>query len=212
MADITLYTHPMSSGRIIRWLLEEIGVAYDVEVIDVAQDFRPPAFLAINPMGKVPVLRHGEAIVSETGAICAYLADAFPAADLAPPPQSSARGDYLRWLFFAAGPLDTATALQSMGFAPPPYGDNRAPWGSLDRVVETLDSTLAARDYLAGDRFSAADVFLGSLLDWAVRFGTIEERPAFAAYLARINRRPAQLHATALDDALAGRPILSKVV
>ncbi|MFZ4690078.1 MAG: glutathione S-transferase family protein [Polymorphobacter sp.] len=211
MTDLILYTHPMSSGRIVRWLLEEIGVAYRVEVIDITSDFRPPAFLAINPIGKVPVLRHGSAVISETGAICAYLADAFPAAGLAPPSATAARGEYYRWLFFAAGPMDTATTLSSMDFTLPPYGDARAPWGSLDRVIEALDTTLQARQWLSGDGFSAADVFLGSLLDWAVRFGTIAERPSFAAYLDRLNSRPAQIRAAAMDDALAGRPVLTRV-
>jgi glutathione S-transferase len=211
MADPILYTHPMSNGRIVRWLLEEIGVSYRIELIDITTDVRPPGFIAINPFGKVPVLVHGDAVISETGAICAYLADAFPAAELAPPPDSAARGDYLRWLFFAAGPVETATTLQSMGFSLPPYGDNRAPWGSLDRVVDTLASTLQTRPWLIGDRFSAADIYLGSLLDWAIRFGTVDDRPAFHPYLARLNARPALIRAAALDNAIAERPILTLV-
>lgn len=211
MVAITLYTHPMSSGRIVRWLLEEVGVAYRTIVIDIESDFRNPAFLALNPIGKVPVLVHGDAVVSETGAICAYLADAFPHAGLAPPINSAARADYYRWLFFAAGPFFTATSLETMAFTPPPFGDQRAPWGNLARVVDMVDVTLQTREWLAGDSFSAADVLLGSLLDWAVSFGTFETRPAFADYLARLAARPAAMRAIELDDALFGRPILTPV-
>lgn len=211
MAEITLYTHPMSHGRIVRWLLEEIGTPYRVEVVDLDSDFRTPAFLALNPMGKVPVLTHGDAVISECAAICAYLADAFADAGLAPPPGSPARGAYYRWLFFAAGPLDTATMLGSMGFVPPPESAQRAPWGTLDRVIDTLEATLAEREWLAGDRFSAADIYLGSLVDWGVRFGTLPALDSFDAYRQRLNDRPAAIRAQNLDDKLYGRPALTVV-
>lgn len=210
MPQLTLYTHPMSSGRITRWMLEEIAEPYRVEVIDVGSSFRPAEFLALNPIGKVPVLRHGDTVISECAAICAYLADAFPHTGLAPPPGSPARGDYYRWLFFAAGPLDTVTTLETMAFVTPPYGDGRASWGNLARVAEMLDVTLQQREWLAGDRFSAADLYLGSLLNWAVQFGTMDDRPAFAAYTDRLLARPAAVRASNLDDALAGRPILTR--
>jgi glutathione S-transferase len=208
VTGLTLYTHPISTGRIVRWLLEEIGVRYAVEVIDIDKDIRPPAFLSLNPIGKIPVLRHHNTVISETGAICAYLADAFPLAGLAPPADSPARGDYYRWLFFAAGPLDTASTLKSLGYGPPPMGDVRAGWGSLDRVVAMLETVLAQRDWLAGDKFSAADLYLGSLLDWAIRFGNVADRPVFDRYLARALGRPAYDRAQKLDDELAGRAIL----
>ena len=208
MSGLTLYTHPISTGRIVRWLLEEIGVRYEVVLVDLDSKVRPPGFLTMNPIGKIPVLRHHNTIVSETGAICAYLADTFPLAGLAPPADSPARGDYYRWLFFAAGPLDTASTLKSLGYGPPPMGDVRAGWGSLDRVVAMLEIVLAERVYLAGDRFSAADIFLGSLLDWAVRFGNVADRPVFRAYLDRVIDRPANHRAQQLDDELAGRTII----
>jgi len=211
LAEVTLYTHPMSHGRIVRWLLEEIGTPYRVEIVDLDSDFRTPAFLALNPMGKVPVLTHGSAVVSESAAICAYLADAFPDAGLAPPPGSAARGAYYRWLFFAAGPLDTATMLGTMGFVPPPESAQRAPWGTLDRVIDTLDATLAEQDWLAGDRFSAADIYLGSLVDWGVRFGTLPALTSFETYRERLNSRPALIRAQTLDDKLYGRPALTVV-
>lgn len=207
MTGLTLYTHPISSGRIARWMLEEIGVRYAVEVIDLETE-RTPAFLALNPIGKIPVLRHHSTVISEAAAICAYLADAFPLAGLAPDPGSPARGDYYRWLFFAHGPLDTASTLKSLGYGPPPLGDQRAGWGSLERVTAMLEIVLKDRDWLAGGRFSAADLYLGSLLDWAVRFGNIPDSPVFRRYLDRVLDRPAYLRAVALDDELAGRPIL----
>ncbi len=210
MTDVVLYTNPMSRGRIVRWLIEEIGTPYTVEVIDLGIP-RTPAFLELNPMGKIPVLRHGDAVVAETSAICAYLADAFPEAGLAPPPGSAARGAYYRWLFFAAGSLETATALASMEFVAPPEGDVRAPWGSLDRVVDTLDVVLSDTEWLAGDAFSAADVYLGSLLEWGVRFGTLPALASFDAYRGRLAARPAYQRAMALDDALFGRPALQLV-
>lgn len=208
MAGLTLYTNPISTGRIVRWLLEEIGVRYDTVVIDLDSHVRPPGFLAMNPIGKIPVLRHHNTVISETGAICAYLADAFPLAGLAPPVDSPARGDYYRWLFFAAGPLDTASTLKSLGYGPPPLGDVRAGWGSLDRVVAILEVTLSTRDWLAGEKFSAADIYLGSLLDWAVRFGNVADTPVFRAYLDRVTERPANERARARDDELLGRPLL----
>jgi glutathione S-transferase len=207
MTGLVLYTHPISSGRVVRWMLEEIGVRYAVEVIDLETP-RPAAFLALNPIGKIPVLRHHNTVISEAAAIVAYLADAFPLAGLAPPPDSPARGDYYRWLFFAHGPLDTASTLKSLGYGPPPLGDHRAGWGSLDRVAAMLEIVLKERDWLAGGKFSAADLYLGSLLDWAIRFGNIPDSPVFAAYLDRVLDRPAYERAVRLDDELAGRPIL----
>ena len=211
MTELIFYTHPLTTGRIVRWMLEEIGIAYRTELIDVESDYRPAAFLARNPIGKVPVLVHGETTISETAAICAYLADAFPAAGLAPAPDSPARGDYYRWLFFAAGPFDTATTLESMALALPPHGDVRAGWGTLDRVIAMLDHALCDRDYLAGDAFSAADIYLGSRLDWAMRFGSIAEREVFRTYVDRLWQRPAARRAHALDAALTARPILTAV-
>ncbi|GGE12247.1 glutathione S-transferase [Polymorphobacter glacialis] len=208
MTELVFYTHPLTYGRIARWMLEEVGARYRTEVVDI-EARRTSAFLALNPIGKMPVLVHGNAVVSECAAICAYLGDAFPLAGLAPASGTAARGDYYRWLFFAAGPLETATTLSSMEFAAPPLADQRAGWGSLDRVVDMLDTVLSQRDWLAGGRFSAADLYLGALLDWAIRFGTIAERPVFGRYLARMDDRPARQRAEALDDELAGRAIMT---
>lgn len=196
-----LYTHPFSHGRISRWLLEEIGTPYEVEIIDIDADTRPPHFLALNPMGKVPVLTLGEAVITEAAAITAFLADAFPEAGLAPPPGSPERGAFYRWLFFAAGPFDTATTLETMDFVPPPFAEYRAPWGTLDRILDTLEATLQAQPFLTG-QFSAADIHLGSLLEWAMRFDVVSPRPVFEDWTGRLFDRPAARRAEAADEAL----------
>jgi glutathione S-transferase len=142
--ELVLYTHPASRGRIARWMLEEVGQPYRTEILDYGTTMKAPAFRAINPMGKVPALRHGDTVVTEAAVICAYLADAFPEAGLAPPPGSRARAPYYRWLFFAAGPLEAAATNRALGVA---LADNRkrmAGYGSMDDVVAALDDALAA--------------------------------------------------------------------
>lgn len=203
MADeLVFYTHPMSRGRIVRWMLEEIGVPYRAEILDYGTTMKAPAYLAINPMGKVPALRHGDAIVTETPAICAYLADAFPASGLAPPPGDRLRAPYYRWLFFAAGPLEAAASNKAMGFAVPPGREMMMGYGSYDAVIGALDRALSGRDYIVGERFTAADVYLGSHLGYGMEFGTIEKRPVFERYWQRLAARPAALRAKEIDDAL----------
>ncbi|MEJ0017664.1 MAG: glutathione S-transferase family protein [Acetobacteraceae bacterium] len=200
--DLVLYTHPMSRGRIARWMLEEVGQPYRAEVLDYATTLKAPEFLAINPMGKVPALRHGDTVVTEAAAICAYLADAFPAAGLAPPPGDRLRGPYYRWLFFGAGPVEAAFTNRALGFAIPPGRERLAGYGSIPDVITALESAVAG-GFLVGDSFTAADVYLGSQLIFGMQFGTIEKRPAFEAYVARLVTRPAALRAAAIDDALA---------
>lgn len=200
--ELVFYTNPMSRGRVVRWMLEEVGQPYRTEVLGYGGAMQAPEFLALNPMGKVPVLRHGEAVVTEVAAICAYLADAFPQAGLAPPPGDRARGPYLRWLFFAAGPLETAVTAKTLGWSVPPDKESMAGWGSYDRTVDALEKAVSGGEYLAGGRFSAADVVLGSQVGWGMHFGTIERRPAFEGYVRRITGRPAAVRAREIDDAL----------
>lgn len=197
--DLILYTNPMSRGRIARWMLEEAGAPYRTEILDYGTTMKAPAYLAINPMGKVPAIVHRGHVVTESAAICAYLADAFPAAGLAPAP--SERADYYRWLFFAAGPLEYAATNRALGFEPSPDKQRMMGYGNYAAVVDTLDRVVAARPYLAGANFSAVDVYVGSHLMWGMQFGTIEKRPAFETYCARLSERPAHLRATELDDA-----------
>lgn len=199
----TLYTHPQSRGRIVRWMLEEIGQPYEAIVLGAGLSMKSPEYLAINPMGKVPALKIGEQVVTETAAILATLADAFPAAALAPPPAE--RGSYYRWLFFAAGPLEAAVTNQALGVTVPAERQGFVGYGSFERVLDVLEAALAGRSFVAGDRFSAADLYLAAHLSYGMLFKTIPERPAFSAYLQPHLQRPARLRAAAIDDALAAQ-------
>jgi len=201
-AELTFYTNPMSRGRIVRWMLEEVGQPYDTELLDYATTMKAPEYLAINPMGKVPALRHGDTVVTESAAICAYLADAFPAAGLAPPHGDRRRGPYYRWLFFGAGPLEAAWTNQAMGFTIPPDKQRMSGYGSLAAVIDALEGAVSRSPYLAGDSFTAADVYVGASIGFGLQFGMIEKRPAFEQYVARIMARPAAIRAKQIDDAL----------
>ena len=200
--DLVLYTHPMSRGRIVRWMLEEIGQDYRTELLEYGTTMKAPDYLAINPMGKVPALRHGAALVTECAAICAYLADAFPEAGLAPPPGDPLRGAYYRWLFFAAGPVEAAASNKALGFEVPEERRGTVGYGCMADVVSTLEAAVSAGDHILGAQFSAADVYLGSHIGWGMSFGTLDKRPAFEDYWARISARPAAVRAREIDDAL----------
>src|SRR5579871_1648310 len=160
MSDkLVFYTHPMSRSRIVRWMLEEVGQPYETKIMEFGHSMKAPDFLAINPMGKVPALTHGQTVVTEASAICAYLADAFPEAGLAPPCNAHERGPYYRWLFFAAGPLEAAVTDKAMGWQVPVEREPAMGYGNLDRTLNALEGALYASDYIAGDKFSAADVY-----------------------------------------------------
>ncbi len=194
------YTNPMSRGRIARWMLEEVGAPYETHLLDYGSTMKAPEYLAINPMGKVPAIRHGKTVVTECAAICAYLADAFPAAGLAP--AMDARGDYYRWLFFAAGPVEAAVTNKALGVVVPADKRGMAGYGSLVETVDALERAVTGKQFIAGDRFSAADVYVGSQINWGMMFGSIDKRPAFEAYVGGLMSRPASVRARALDDAL----------
>jgi glutathione S-transferase len=200
--ELVFYTNPMSRGRVIRWMLEEVGQPYRTEVLEYGTTIKAPEYLAINPMGKVPALRHGDAVVTEGAAICCYLADAFPDAGLAPPPGDRLRGPYYRWMFFAAGPLEAAATNKAFGFEVPAERKAMAGYGSLADVMSVLEAALSERDYLVGDRFTAADLYVGAHIGWGMSFGTIEKRPAFERHVERISTRPAAIRAREIDDAL----------
>jgi glutathione S-transferase len=201
MADeLVFYTHPMSRGRIVRWMLEEIGQPYRTELLDYGTTMKAPAYLAINPMGKVPAIRHGDTVVTEAAAICAYLADAFPEARPAPPPGDRLRGPYYRWLFFVAGPLEAAWTNKAMGFVVPSDRERMAGYGRFE-----IERAVSRAEYVVGDSFTAADVYLGSGLGFGMQFGMIEKRPAFERYCQRLSARPAALRAKEIDDALAAQ-------
>ena len=203
--ELVFYTHPMSRGRLVRWMLEEVGQPYRTELLEFGTSMKAPAYLAINPMGKVPAIRHGDAVVTECGAICAYLADAFPEAGLAPPPGDSRRGPYYRWMFFAAGPVEAATSNQALGVEVPADRRGMIGYGSMGDVLSALEKAVSGGGYLAGDRFTAADIYLGSQIGWGMSYGMIEKRPAFERYWDKIKDRPAAIRAREIDDALLAK-------
>ena len=200
--DLTFYTNPMSRGRIVRWMLEEVGEPYQTKIMDYATTLKSPEYLAVNPMGKVPAISHGGVVVTEAAAICAYLADAFPAKGLAPPLGDKRRGPYFRWLFFGAGPVEQATSFRSLGIEIQPEQKRMMGFGDHADMLNGLESAIAGRDYILGDEFSAADVYLGSQVGWGLQFGSIEKRPAFERYNERLQSRPAFKRASEIDDAL----------
>ena len=201
MSDtLTFYTHPISRGRVARWMLEETGLAYEQVILDYGTTMKSPEYLVINPMGKVPALKHGATTITENAAICAYLADLVPDKGLAPPPGSKERGAYYRWLFFLAGPVESMlTAKQSGAFAPAPS----AGYGTEADTLRTLEQAVSGRQYLAGDRFTAADLYMAALLGFYLRIGAVEPRAAFAEFAQRHGERPAAVRANAIDEGLA---------
>ncbi len=199
MSEIVFYTNPMSRGRIVRWMLEETGVPYRTEILPFGQPMKNEEYCSINPMGKVPSIIHRQKVVTECAAICAYLADAFPQAGLAPPTMD--RADYYRWMFFAAGPLEAAVSNRALGFVVPEERRRMIGYGSYEDVMATLQRAVSGNTYIAGERFTAADVYVGSHIGWGLQFGSIERRPAFVDYLERLSQRHAYKRAAELDDA-----------
>lgn len=200
--ELVFYTNPRSRGRIVRWMLEEVGQPYRTEVVEYGAPMRDASYLALNPMAKVPTLVCGNDVVTECAAICTWLAETYPEAGLAPTPEERAR--YYRWMFFAAGPVESAVTNRSMGWDVPPDKRGRVGYGDFASVMDTLVYATTQSEYLAGDRFTAVDVYLGSQIGWGLQFGTMEKRPELEAYFARIAARPAFARAKAMDDALAG--------
>ena len=198
--DLVFYTNPMSRGRVARWMLEEVGAPYETKVLDYASSMKAPEYLAINPMGKVPAMVHKGRTVTETAAICAYLADAFPDAELAPALDD--RADYYRWLFFTAGPVEAAFSNKAAGFIPDADKQRMFGYGNFDLAVDTLEAAVNGKEFVAGNRFSAADVYVGSMLAFMTGFKLLEPRPTFSAYVERLEQRPAWKRAKEIDEAL----------
>ena len=202
MAEYTFFTNPMSRGQIARWALHEAGAEYDQVLVDWAD--KPAALLAANPMAKVPTIVHhavgGDRTVTEAAAICAYLADEHPLHELAP--RDSERADYYRWMFFAAGPAEQAIVASSLGWEVSPDREPMVGFGSLTRVLDALEGHFDANEWVCGERFTMADVYVGSQVDWGLTFGTIARRPAFAAYAERLQERDAYKAAKAIDNQL----------
>ena len=199
MTDLVFYTNPMSRGRIVRWMLEETGAAYDTRYLRYGDEMRTPEYLAINPLGKVPAITHGDRVVTEGAAICAYLADAFPEAGLAPP--IGDRAAYYRWMFFAAGPVEAATTNRAVGFEAKAENRQMLGYGDFETMIAGLKAAIASGPFICGEQFTAADVYVGSQIGWGLQFGTLPADPAFEAYRDRIYARPAWARAGELDDA-----------
>ena len=197
---LTFYTNPMSRGQIVRWMLEEVGEHYETVVLDYASTMKQEPYLSINPMGKVPAIVHRGKVVTECAAICAYLADAFPQAGLGP--RDEEKADYYRWLFYAAGPLEQAVTNHVAKWDPSPEQSRMFGYGNYDTAVSALEQHLAGRNYVTGDRFTAADVYVGSAVMWGTQFGTLPARDSFTAYAERLAGREAYQRAKGIDTAL----------
>jgi glutathione S-transferase len=203
MADITFYTNPMSRGQTVRWMLEETGQPYDTEILTYGESMKAPAYLAINPMGKVPAIAHNGRVVTEVAAICCYLADAFPQAGLAPEPGD--RADYYRWIFFTSGPVEAAFSNKAAGWEPTPDKQRMFGYGNYDLTMGTLAKALAGRDYIASDRFTAADLFVGAMINFMLQFNLLEAKPVFTDYAARVTDRDAFRRAREIDGKLIAK-------
>ena len=199
-ADLLFYTNPMSRGQIVRWMLEETGAPYETKLLEYGTSMKGAEYLAINPMGKVPAIVHKGQVVTEAAAICAYLAEVYPEAGLKP--KGSALADYYRWLFFAAGPIEAAFANQAAGFVPPEDKQATFGYGTFELAIDTLEQAVVGKTYIAGDSFSAADVYVGSMIDFLMAFGMLSPRPTFTDYVAGLKARPAHQRAQEIDTTL----------
>lgn len=199
---LTFYTHPYSRGRTVRWMLEELAVPYEVKVMEFGGSMKSPEYLAINPMGKVPALVHGDTVVTEAVAICSYLADQFPDKGLAPPVESRARGSYYRWLFFIAGPFEQAMTAKFNNWVIDDSIAASAGCGHVEDVVTTLEGLLQNREYICADRFTTADLVVSAYLGWMMMQKQIDELPVFIDYVTRHASRAAAQRAQELDEAL----------
>src|SRR5206468_5865425 len=199
MADLILYTNPQSRGRIVRWMLEEGGQPYETEIVPYDQ-MKSERCLAVNPMGKVPAIKHKDHVVTEGAAICAYLADKFPAAGLGP--RDDEKADYYRWFFYAAGPVEAAVSNQAMGWQVPAERERMFGYANFDKAIAAIDEMLSLRDYVCGDRFTAADVYVGSQIMFPMQFGMLPERESFTRYRDRLQARDAYERATEIDEKL----------
>jgi len=197
MADLVLYNNPQSRGRIVRWMLEEVGQPYETQIIPY-EEMKSERYLAVNPMGKVPAIKHRDHIVTECAAICTYLADVLPEAMLGP--RSDEKADYYRWLFYAAGPVEHAVTNNFAKFEASQEQHRMFGYGNFDAVVSVLDDLFKSRDFVCGDRFTAADVYVGSQIMFPLQFGMLPERNSFLKYRDRLQARDAYKRATDIDE------------
>jgi glutathione S-transferase len=200
MSKIDLYTNPMSRGQIVRWALHEVRAEYEQHILEYGTTMKSPEYLAVNPMGKVPAIVHNGHVVTECAAICAYLTDAFPHSGLQP--AEAERASYYRWMFFGAGPVEAAVTNHASGFDPAPDKEMMFGYGSYDRVIDTLEKHFSDNAYVCGDRFTGADLYVGSQVIWGVMFGTMPPRSSLVQYSDRLTARAAYIAAKAIDSAL----------
>ena len=203
MADLIFYTNPQSRGQTVRWMLEEVGEPYDTQILDYGTTMKAEPYLSINPMGKVPAIAHKGKVVTEVAAICCYLADAFPAAGLAPDPHD--RADYYRWIFFTSGPVEAAFTAKAMGWEVASDRQATAGFGSYDAAMNNLEKAVSAKPFIAGDRFTAADLFVGAMVNFMLNFKLLDPRPAFTDYAARMTDREAYRRAMEIDSKLVAQ-------
>jgi glutathione S-transferase len=203
MAKLALYHAAPSRSSVVRWMLEELGEPYDIHLLSLAKgEQSAPGFLAVNPMGKVPTLKHGNAVITEAAAICTYLADEFPNARLNIPVGDPRRGPYLKWLFFSPSCIEPAVTDRAF---PRKEEPRRAMlgYGDFDTVMNVVAKAVEPGPYLMGEQFTAADVVVGSMVRWGMMFDLLPKRPEFVAYVGRLEQRPALQRANALDQELA---------
>jgi len=200
-SDLIFYTNPMSRGQTVRWMLEEVGAPYETEILGYGEDgMKAESYLSINPMGKVPAIAHKGKVVTEVAAICCYLADAFPEAGLAP--ALSDRADYYRWIFFTSGPIEAAFSNRAAGWEPTPERQRMFGYGNYDLAIGTLEKALTGKQYIAGDRFTAADLFVGANVNFMLQFELLATTPVFTDYATRMTDRDAYRRAKEIDAQL----------
>jgi len=197
--SLILYTNPMSRGRIARWMLKETGAVYETRYLRCGPEMSFAEYADVNPMRKVPAIVHDGMAVTECAAICLYLADAFPKADLAPP--LDARADYHRWMMFAAGPWEAASTNRALNVEVSAAASGMVGYGVFDRALEVLQSAVPEDGYLVGRKFSALDVYMGSQISWGSQSGSIPKTPRVETYLGRLQSRRGHIRASELDDA-----------
>lgn len=200
MNDITFYTNPQSRGRIVHWMLEELAEPYDTQWIDYGEQMKGAEYLTVNPMGKVPAIKHRGAVVTETPAICTYLAVSYPDKNLIPAHGDPTLADFYRWMFFAAGPAEMAVTTRSMGWELAEDKQRSVGFGSHGDTMDALELALGKGPYICGENFTAVDVYLGSALIWGMMFGTMDKRPAFERYTASLVTRPASRRANQINE------------
>ncbi len=200
MSELIFFTNPQSRGRIVHWMLEELGEPYQIEWIEYGEQMKSAAYRKLNPMGKVPAIKHNGSVVTETPAICTYLALQYPEKKLMPAKNDPQLAAFVRWMFFAAAPLEMATTAKSLGWDVAPERRGMVGFGSYSDVLDALTLAVGQGPYICGENFTAVDVYLGSALIWAMQFGTIEKRAVFAEYTARLVSRPAAIRANAINE------------